>query len=253
MLKALILDVDGTLADTEQDGHRVAFNHAFADGGHEWHWDVPTYGRWLDVAGGKQRLSHFLQTVAPELLPSERADLVASLHARKTEHYLRLMDRGGILLRPGVARLLAAARDNGMRLAIATTTTRANVDALLQRSLPDSANLFSVVGAADDAQRMKPDPEIYQVVLEQLRLAPNECLAIEDSKAGLRAALAAGIPTVVTVNHYTRMHDFEGALAVVSDLGEPDAPAQSIAGAALRGPCVDLAQLVDWHQAVSGV
>lgn len=247
MPKALIFDVDGTLADTERDGHRIAFNSAFADAGLKWRWDVATYGRLLAVAGGKQRLLHYLQTATPELLPSEQVKLVESLHARKTEHYLKLMERGGIELRPGVARLLAEAQHRGIRLAIASTTTRANVDALLQRKLPHLSAAFSVIGAADDAQRMKPDPQVYRVVLERLRLAAQECIAIEDSPAGLHAALNAGIATVVTVNDYTDMYDFDGALAVVSDLGEPDAPARSIAGPALAGPCVDLPQLVAWH------
>jgi beta-phosphoglucomutase-like phosphatase (HAD superfamily) len=150
-------------------------------------------------------------------------------------------------LRPGVARLLAEVHAAGVILAIATTTTRANVEALLAHTLPAGAvEWFAVIGAAENAARKKPDPRIYEYVLGKLGLAPRECLAFEDSEAGLCAALTAGIPTVVTLNDYTMDQDFSGALAVLSDLGEPQAPATHLAGAKLDRGHVDLAQLRAW-------
>lgn len=248
-LEALIFDVDGTLADTERDGHRLAFNAAFREFGLDWVWDVPLYGELLAVTGGKERMKHYVERYRPDFRrPPDFVDLVAELHRAKTRHYTQLLATGAIPLRPGVKRLLEAARAEGLRLAIATTTTPDNVVALLEHSLaPGSESWFEVIGAGDVVPAKKPAPDIYFWVLERLGLSAEHCLAFEDSENGIRASRGAGLKTVVTVNDYTAQHDFGGAVAVLSDLGEPDAPMRLIEGAASGKGWVDLALLRDWH------
>ncbi len=235
-LQALIFDVDGTLADTERDGHRVAFNQAFAAAGLDWNWSVEQYGELLSVTGGKERIRFYLDQYLPEFKPelpvgvSER-DWIAGLHKSKTHYYTSLMQSGDIQLRPGVRRLLAEARAAGLRLAIATTTTPANVTALLQAVLaPDSLDWFEVIAAGDIVPAKKPAPDIYLYALEKMQLDPTQCLAFEDSEAGLRSAAQANLTTVITLNDYTRGQDFTGAALVLDHLGEPELPFELIQG-----------------------
>ncbi len=251
MLKALLFDVDGTLADTERDGHRPAFNAAFREFGLDWDWDVARYGELLAVTGGKERMRYYVERFRPDYSkPSDFEDLIVALHKAKTRHYTELLAGGGIPLRPGVERLLREARTAGLILGVATTTTPENVTALLRHSLAeDGGDWFAVIAAGDIVPAKKPAPDIYVWAMRQLGLRPEECLAFEDSENGLRASLGAGIQTVVTINDYTRDHDFSGALAVLSDLGGEGAPYQRLdaAGAGERG-LVDVACLRAWHR-----
>lgn len=219
--QAIIFDVDGTLAETERDGHRPAFNRAFAEAGLDWHWDEVLYGELLAVTGGKERLCHFVARHAPQFAADcpDFPALVQRLHAAKTRHYVDIVNAGALPLRPGIRELIEAARRNGIRLAIATTTSPENVDALLRASLaPEAVNWFEVIGAGDIVPAKKPAPDIYLWVLERLCLPATACVAVEDSQNGLRAALAAGLPTVVTSGEYTRDQDFSGAALVAEQL-----------------------------------
>jgi HAD superfamily hydrolase (TIGR01509 family) len=236
-LHALVFDVDGTLADTERDGHRPAFNAAFAEAGLDWHWDVHLYGTLLGVTGGKERIRHFCERYDPGFLARPDADdAVEALHAAKTRRYVAAAAAGKVRLRPGVAGLIEEARATGVRLAIATTTRPENVTVLLEAELgPDASGWFEVVGAGDVVPRKKPAPDIYAWVVERLNLRPEDCLAIEDSAVGLRAALAAGLPTVVTQSPYTVGEGTAGALAVLPDLA-----------------ATTLARLADLHQMATG-
>jgi beta-phosphoglucomutase-like phosphatase (HAD superfamily) len=233
MLEALIFDVDGTLADTEQV-HLAAFNHAFAQEGMGWHWDLPLYTRLLEISGGKERMLHWWREVQPDLQELSGGAVQAvidRLHEVKTAYYEQAVADGAVNLRPGVLPLMDQARRQGLQLAIATTTSPVNIAALLRKAIGEDWRLnFLAIGDASNAPMKKPHPQVYLKVLADMQRTAAQCLAFEDSSNGLKAAMAAGLATVITPNDFTAHHDFQGALRVVPDLGQ-----------------VSVAQLRDWH------
>ncbi|HET9051342.1 MAG TPA: HAD-IA family hydrolase [Candidatus Dormibacteraeota bacterium] len=214
---AVAFDVDGTLVDTERDGHRVAFNRAFSELGVDRTWDVEHYGRLLAIPGGRRRLDHDL--AAAGLPETERADLVVRLHERKTELFVEMAESGLLTPRSGVTALIDGLRAAGARLGVATTGSGAWVHQLLDRLFPDR---FDEIVTSDEAPRLKPHPQAYTVVLQRLGVAPDACVAIEDSAAGLRAACGAGLRCAVVVNGYTRDQALQAADLVVDGF-EPTA------------------------------
>lgn len=216
---ALLFDVDGTLAETEEL-HRRAFNESFEYFGLPWIWDFALYRELLRVTGGKERIRHFLQAFATsgnDLSDTE----VAELHRFKTARYASMVATGACGLRPGVADLIRSASGSRQRLAIVTTTTRGNVDALLDVTLGRAwTEYFEAIVCGDDVERKKPAPDAYEAALDRLGLPATSCLAIEDSRNGLVAATAAGIAVLITRSAYFRDENFDGALQVVGDLTE---------------------------------
>lgn len=219
-IQAIIFDVDGTLADTE-DAHRIAFNKAFAENGLDWNWDVALYDKLLKVTGGKERIKYYVDDFLKDFAkPADYDDFVKRLHVQKTAHYTAMLRDGLIPLRPGIKQLITDAHKAGIKLAIATTTSPENVAGLLEVGLgKDWQKYFSSVGCGDIVPHKKPAPDIYNWVLAELKLAPQDCIALEDSNNGLRSALAAGIRTFVTTNPYTHRQDFTDAAGIFNDLG----------------------------------
>jgi beta-phosphoglucomutase-like phosphatase (HAD superfamily) len=247
-LRALLFDVDGTLADTERDGHRVAFNRAFQDAGLDWSWSVEDYGWLLQVTGGKERIRFFIEQRHPSIPEGIDVDqMIIDLHKSKTDHYTRLLGEGKIPLRPGVEQLLREALDSGLRISIATTTTPENVTALLENTIgTESIQWFDVIGAGDIVPHKKPAGDIYTYVMQEMGLFPDECLALEDSENGVLAAADAGIRAmIITTNGYTEDHDFNGATTVINRLCDADgsAPVKLLSGFDPESSCIDIAAL----------
>ena len=213
MIDALIFDVDGTLAETEE-AHREAFNAVFAREGLGWNWSVERYRELLRVTGGKERIARFLAEEGLTL-PPER---IAALHGMKNEAYMQIVRSGGAPLRPGIAEIVADARAAGLKLAICTTTSRVNIETLLDVALgPEGRAMFPVVVTGEDVRAKKPDPEAYRLTLARLALPPSRCLALEDSRNGVAAAVAAKIRVVACPSLYTSHETFPGASAVLAD------------------------------------
>ncbi len=250
-LKALLFDVDGTLADTEKDGHRVAFNRAFADAGLDWDWTPELYGRLLAVTGGKERIRYYLSDFKREFTaPANLDEFVRGLHAAKTEHYTRMLAEGAIPLRPGVRRLLEEVRDAGLRMAVVTTATPANVEALLTHAIePDAMDWFDVIAAGDIVPAKKPAADIYVWAMDEMKLTAADCIAFEDSRNGILSSSGAGVKTIVTTNGYTHDDDFSGAVIVLDQMGEPDRPFSVLAGEAGGATHLDLNLVRRLHSA----
>lgn len=232
-LGALLFDVDGTLADTEPQGHLPAYNRAFREHGLNWRWTEKLYRKLLLISGGRERIDHYLDHYAPELagqdehLRENRDAWVADLHRSKSRHFRDRLRAGEVPLRSGVERLIREAHDARLPIAIVTNASRATLEPFLQYALgPELMDCIAFYVCGDEVEHKKPAPDVYLLACQRLGCEPWECLAVEDSNAGLTAARAARIPALVTVNADTRGHSFEGACAVLDSLGEPGAPVE---------------------------
>jgi HAD superfamily hydrolase (TIGR01509 family) len=236
---ALIFDCDGVLADTERDGHRPAFNQAFAEAGLDVVWDEAEYARRLQIGGGKERIASLFDDA------QERTDQILALHKRKTALYKEMVRAGKLPARPGIARIVDEAIAAGWTLAVASTSAEESVRAVLEHAVGEANAARFAVFAGDIVPAKKPDPAIYVLAVEQLGIAPAEAIVIEDSRNGLLAAVRAGLRCVVTVSGYTAEEDMSEAVLVVSSLGDPGEPARVLAnrGAARPEALVTLADL----------
>jgi HAD superfamily hydrolase (TIGR01509 family) len=241
--QALLWDVDGTLAETEQGGHRLAFNRAMAEAGLPWQWSQTTYRRLLAVSGGRERLAVFLREVEGHDPDPPRLD---ELVRRKQIHYRALMETGELKLRPGVRRLMAAAAAAGLRQGIVTTSGRDSVQVLRELLLGDLADVLSFAICGEDVRHKKPAPEAYHLAVDRLGIAATAVLAIEDSVNGLGAARGAGLACLVTLGVDSAEEPaqrFEGAAAVLEGLGDPGLPCRVRRGPPCPGGLVTLSWL----------
>jgi HAD superfamily hydrolase (TIGR01509 family) len=229
-MHALIFDCDGVLVDTERDGHRVAFNEAFAQAGFGFSWDVPRYGDLLKIAGGKERMRHYFESTGwPDTAGNDKDAFLAGMHKLKTRIFADLIASGALPLRSGVLRLVDEAIVGGIRLGVCTTSNPKSIDAVLDLMGPERKARFEFVLAGDIVSRKKPDPEIYDLAKARLQLPANECVVIEDSRNGLLAAIGAGLPCFITTSTYTMDEDFSEAIGIAPELGDPPNPTVTLA------------------------
>lgn len=238
-MPALIFDCDGVLADTERDGHRPAFNQAFAEAGLPWTWSEEEYGERLKIGGGKERIA----SMFPDA--DAQAERIAALHKRKTAIYKEIVRAGRLPGRPGVARVVGEALGAGWTLAVASTSAEESVRAVLEHVVGAKTAARFAVFAGDVVPAKKPDPAIYRLALDELGVAPADAIVVEDSRNGLLAAVGAGLRCVVTLSSYTTGEDMREAVLVVTSLGDPGTPARVVANdsAARPGDQVTIADL----------
>jgi HAD superfamily hydrolase (TIGR01509 family) len=248
-LSALIFDVDGTLANTEHDGHLRAFNETFESFGLDWRWNQELYSELLSVSGGKERMAHYVENYRPELKNDLGFDDFAKIHQQKTEIFISHVANGAISLRVGVERLIEEALSAGLRLGIATTTSLQNVEAILASSLGKGAlDRFEVIGAGDVVNKKKPAGDIYRYVLDKMGLSSEECVAFEDSELGLISSTATGLRTIVTLSEYTKAQNFDGAMVVLDQLGDENNPFEILKGRPTRHRFVNVEYIKELYE-----
>lgn len=220
-IKALFFDMDGVIIDTERDGHRVAFNSAFKQFGYGFSWDEHRYHQLLQIAGGKERMRHYFneESLFSELSAAEMTQLLIDLHHCKTSIFLEMIAAGSLPLRPGIKRFMGEAMERGLDLCLCTTSTEKSARTVVETMLPEIE--FNHILAGDIVTKKKPDPAIYNLALQKTGHSPEQCIVIEDSAIGVRAAKAAGIRVIATTNGYTEDEDLSTADIIVSTLGDP--------------------------------
>jgi HAD superfamily hydrolase (TIGR01509 family) len=221
-MKAVFFDQDGVIIDTERDGHRVSFNMTFKEFGFTDEWSVDYYHELLQIAGGKERMKHHLQTkgFSKPVPPEKVDDLIKEMHKRKTAIFVELIETGKLPLRPGIHRFMKEAMEAGLMIGVCTTSNEQAAKAITEKILTDIK--FDIVLAGDVVGKKKPDPEIYNLALTRTGLKPDEVFVVEDSRNGVLAGKAAGAHVVVTTNSYTEKEDVSGGDIIVTKLGDPD-------------------------------
>jgi len=221
-IKGIFFDQDGVIIDTEKDGHRVAFNETFKAFGYPFSWDVDRYHKLLQIAGGKERMRHYFEEegLLSDLSQDEMDALIKQMHKQKTEAFIGLIESQQLPLRPGTKRLMKEAMDSHITIGVCTTSNERSARAIANGMLKEIHLDFILAG--DVVTRKKPDPEIYLLALQKTGLAPQECVVIEDSRNGVLAAKAAGLPVIATTNIYTEKEDLREADLVLTCLGDPN-------------------------------
>ncbi len=231
LLSAVLFDVDGTISETE-DFHRKSFNEAFKEFNLDWFWDEAIYTELINIGDGKERIEYYIKRAWPEMLEYKNlTKYINSIHKVKNEIFKDFVLDSDIKFRPGVLRLINELKEKNVRIAIVSSTTQEDLFTLFKKGLNmDPNSTFDLIAHGGCTENKRPSPEIYEWILEKMRIAPQSCVAIEDSLRGLRSAVNANINVLVTPSIYTKKEDFKEANIVVSSLGEYDEPFKVIQG-----------------------
>jgi HAD superfamily hydrolase (TIGR01509 family) len=222
-LQALLFDCDGVLAETERDGHRVAYNSAMKELGIPSEWSEQEYSELVLVSGGKERLNYYFRKY-PKKFPSHvfTRELIQEIYSKKTEIFKNMIKEGILPTRSGIARILDEAHKKGVLLFVCSTSHKESVSTLLHYNYGDYyLGLFTELFCGDIVLHKKPAPDIYNLVKEKYNLVPEYCFVVEDSRNGLLAAKGAGMFCIITQSFYTFKENFGEADIVVSCLGDP--------------------------------
>ncbi len=231
LLSAVLFDVDGTIAETE-DLHRKSFNESFKEFNLDWFWDEAIYKELINVGDGSERIEYYIKRAWPEMMEYKNlTKYINSIHKVKNEIFEDHILESEISPRPGVARLINELKENNIRMAIVSSNSEANLLTLFKKGLNiDPNSTFDLIAHGECTKNKRPSPEIYEWILEKLRLPSQSCIAIEDSLRGLESAKNANIKVLVTPSTFTLDEDFSNAQLVVSNLGEKDFPFKTIKG-----------------------
>ena len=230
-LSAVLFDVDGTIAETE-DLHRRSFNESFKEFNLDWFWDEAIYKELINVGDGMERIKYYIKRAWPEMLEYKNLNkYMSSIHKVKNEIFRDLVIESKVKPRTGVIRLINDLKKKKTRIAIVSSMNLADLMTLFTEGLNiDPNSTFDLIAHGDCAKNKRPSPEIYEWILEKLRLPPQACVAIEDSPRGVKAAINAKINVLVTPSFYTKDEEFVDAKLVVSSLGDSDKPFEIIKG-----------------------
>lgn len=223
---ALLIDCDGTIVETERDGHRVAFNRAFKQKGFNCEWEVGLYGELLTTGGGKERMTRYFKDYNPgawkETEPPEKDHpVIKELHKLKTQIFMDIVRSGELSLREGIEELVTAADAAGWAIAVCSTSNEESVKSVVETLLPEFAPSIKIF-AGDCVKAKKPAPDIYQLASKELGVAPMKCIVIEDTKIGMESGKAAGMKVIVTKSIYSEDEDFENADLLLTSAAEVD-------------------------------
>jgi len=246
-LQGVYWDLDGTIANTELEAHLPAFNNAFRDLGINWYWDPKKYIELLRINGGRNRIAYYSQSINDDF--SE--DLIFKIHEKKQYHYLEIIKENCVEFKTGVFRLINELHTKKVRQFIVTSSSRKQVDLLLEYLL-NGFNPFEFIISSDDVELKKPNPLPYLKAIKLSGIKENNSVVFEDSNPGLKSSLAANLPTIFVPSNIPMVLEENIKLDCILDsLGDENNMANVIKGPKLKKSYVDHSFLSDYLMTVS--
>ncbi len=227
-LKSVFWDLDGTLADTELQCHRLAFNKAFDHLKLNWNWDVSSYIDLLQISGGRNRIKFYSDDHGYNISSTQ----IQQIHLLKQQYYNETLYTNSLKLRPGVNRLLQELYQLGVNQWIVTTSDINSVLPFIKLSIDNYKAIFSGYITSNDVSSLKPDPEAYLLALKKSGSHFENSIVIEDSINGLESAKSANLKCIITMSPWLLNYDnsYDKADLVVDHLGCKTNPSNVLLG-----------------------